>query len=181
MMYLGEADHGRPGLLGQYSGGPLPSMLPGPYSRGTPSLASSILTSASTSPRSVSSSLHYRYNDHVQLTNSPPLGKLARGLESFPPTAAFNSPYVGSLGYLPKSAIDDYRAPEDRHAEWTPPHAVRNSLQLPAFSNQYGAYAEPAIDDGSSGSDFHSYHGSDSLDYPQSEGLVPVHPHFQRS
>lgn len=167
MMYLSEAEHGRPGMLGQYSGAPLPSLMTSmPYNRGTPSLASSILTSASASPRSVSSSLYH----HVPLTNSPP-AKVPRGLDF-----QFNSPY--GLGYLPKS-IDDYREP-DRHADWTPPHQVRN-LSLP-YSQPYGAF-EPAVDDGSSGSDFHSYHGSDThLDYsPADTGLIPGHSHFQRS
>jgi hypothetical protein len=103
--------------------------------------------------------------------------------------AAYGSPYVGSLGYLGKASsgsFDDYtgasRAPdsESRHGEWTPPHAVRNSLALPAFQGNSYAYGEAVAED-NSGSDFHSYHSSDShLEYSDG-GLVPVHPHFQRS
>lgn len=215
MMYLGEADQGRSGFLGNYHGSPLPAMLPGPYqTRGTPSLASSILTSASTSPRSVSSTLHnsYRFSEHVPLTNSPPhhpQSKMSRvwkesvlgpdagptgssGAGSFPPSnAAYSSPYVGSLSYLGKAntgSFDDYTAasrapdPESRHGDWTPPHAVRNSLALPAFQGGSSySYGDGVPEENTTGSDFHSYHSSDShLEYSDS-GLVPVHPHFQRS
>ncbi|KAG8704327.1 hypothetical protein FRC09_003618 [Ceratobasidium sp. 395] len=203
MMYLGEAEHGRPGILGGYTGSPLPSLAPAPYSSramGTPSLASSILTSASTSPRSVSSTLHhssYRFGDQpFSLTNSPPgqskMGRVWKEsvLEGgssgpFPPSsAAYNSPY-GALSYLPKtssSSFDEYapsRAtdPEARQGEWTPPHGVRNSLSLPSFAQQNFAY-ESTPEDTSAG--FQSYPPSDSqLEYDG--GLVPVHPHFQRS
>ncbi|KAG8747812.1 hypothetical protein FRC10_011257 [Ceratobasidium sp. 414] len=196
MMYLGEVEHGRPSLLGGYTGSPLPSMLSAPYSTrtmGTPSLASSILTSASASPRSVSSSLHnsYRFGE-LPLTNSPPhqgQSKISRsvldGSGPFPaPGTAFNSPY-GGLSYLPKtssSSFEEYGAsratdPEARHGEWTPPHGVRNSLSLPAFAPQNFAY-EGTPEDSSSG--FQSYPASESqLEYDG--GLVPVHPHFQRS
>ncbi|CUA70751.1 hypothetical protein RSOLAG22IIIB_09080 [Rhizoctonia solani] len=71
MIYLGEAEH-RLGLLGGYH-----ALLPAPYARSvaTSSLASSILTSASTSSRSATSTLHssYRYNDPLPLLHSPPL------------------------------------------------------------------------------------------------------------
>ncbi|CAE6510528.1 unnamed protein product [Rhizoctonia solani] len=178
MLYLGE-EH-RSGLLGY-------GLLPAPYARGaaTPSLSSSILTSASTSPRSVSSSLHpsYRYND-MPLTNSPPHRRHWKDAVLSPESSAgaFSSPYVGSLGYLPNKSsgsFDDYSGAsrEDRHGDWTPPHAVRNSLALPAFtSNQpFSPFTdEPA----SASSEFH--YAEPHLDY-QPSGLVPVHPHFQRS
>lgn len=212
MMYLGEAEQGRPGFLGSYGGSPLPAMLSGPYQTrgaGTPSLASSILTSASNSPRSASSALHnYRYGEHVPLTNSPPhhgQSKMSRVWKesvlgpdagpaggSFPPSnAAFSSPYVGSLSYLGKASsgsFDDYpgasRAPDpdSRHGEWTPPHAVRSSMALPAFQGGSSySYGESVPEDSANGSDFHSYHSGEShLEYSDS-GLVPVHPHFQRS
>ncbi|KAG9126989.1 hypothetical protein FRC07_001112 [Ceratobasidium sp. 392] len=201
MMYLGEAEHGRSGMLGGYNGSPLPSLPSMPYSRamGTPSLASSILTSASTSPRSVSSTLHssYRFNDQFPpLTNSPSgqskMGRVWKEsvLEGgssgpFPPSnAAYSSPY-GAMSYLPKtssSSFDEYTASratdqETRQGEWTPPHGVRNNLSLPSFAPQNFAY-EGTPEDTSPG--FQSYPAGESqLEYDG--GLVPVHPHFQRS
>ncbi|QRV79605.1 HMG (high mobility group) box protein [Ceratobasidium sp. AG-Ba] len=188
MMYLGEAGHGRPNILDGYSSSSLPSLLSGPYSRGggTPSLTSSILTSASASPRSVSSTLHssFRYGD-LPLGGSPrdqAPSKMARMLEgpSFPPSnAAFNSPY-GGPSYLPKTnagSFDDYsRAPdqEPSHGDWTPPHGARTNLSLPPFQN-YAYDSTP--EEPSAG--FPSYPASESqLEY--GGGLVPVHPHFQR-
>lgn len=157
MMYLGEAEQGRSGLLGNYTGAPLPSILP-VYPRSTPSLASSILTSASTSPRSVSSSLYGRFNDQVPLTNSP----------STKLRDPYYSPY-GNMNYLSKPANQfDYRD-SDRHADWTPPQG-RNTLQLPAFGQYYDT------PDGSP-SDFSYSSSSEHFD----SGLVPVHPHFARS
>ncbi|CAE7209966.1 unnamed protein product [Rhizoctonia solani] len=174
MMYLGEAEH-RSGLLSAYH-----NLLPAPYARSaaTPSLASSILTSASTSPRSVSSNLQsYRFSE-LPMANSPRRHAVLSPESS---VGAFNSPYVGGLGYLPKSngSFDDYSGASrehDRHGDWTPPHAVRNSLALPAYPNpSFGTFAsdEPA----SAASEFHSYH-SPQLGF---QSLVPVHPHFQRS
>ncbi|CAE6537191.1 unnamed protein product [Rhizoctonia solani] len=186
MMYLGEAEH-RSGLLGGYH-----SLLPSPYARSvaTPSLASSILTSASTSPRSATSTLHssYRYNE-LPLSHSPPLRRPGAWKDAVlspeSSVGAFNSPYVGGLGYLPNKSsgsFDDYPGAsrdQDRHGDWTPPHAVRNSLALPFASNpSFAPFTsdEPA----SSGSEFHTYPSEPHISYPAS-GLVPVHPHFQRS
>ncbi|KEP53535.1 HMG (high mobility group) box protein [Rhizoctonia solani 123E] len=190
MMYLGETDH-RSGMLSGYHG-----LLPAPYARSiaTPSLASSILTSASTSPRSVSSTLHssYRYNEHMPMSHSPPHrrpgGWKDAVLSPESSVGAFNSPYVGGLGYLPNKSngsFDDYssacREQDTRHGDWTPPHAVRNTLALPTFASNpsYASFAsdEPA----SAASEFHPYPTTPHLDYPPNSGLVPVHPHFQRS
>ncbi|KDN49661.1 hypothetical protein RSAG8_01726, partial [Rhizoctonia solani AG-8 WAC10335] len=113
MMYLGEVEHHRSGMLNGYG------LLPGPYARSvaTPSLASSILTSASTSPRSASSTLHssYRYNEHMSMSHSPshrrPGGWKDAVLSPESSVGAFNSPYVGGLGYLPNKSngsFDDY-------------------------------------------------------------------------
>ncbi|KAG8764161.1 hypothetical protein FRC11_003017 [Ceratobasidium sp. 423] len=185
MLYLGEAEH-RSGLLGYPTG-----LLPAPYARGaaTPSLASSILTSASTSPRSVSSTLHsgYRYAD-LPLTNSPPHrrhGWKDAVLSPESSAGAFSSPYVGSLGYLPNKSsgsFDDYPSAsrEDRHGDWTPPHAVRNSLALPAFASNPSFASFASDEPPSAASEFHPY-AEPHLDYQPDSGLVPVHPHFQRS
>ncbi|QRW21707.1 HMG (high mobility group) box protein [Rhizoctonia solani] len=64
MVYVSEAERSMPPY----------GMISAPYHRGaaTPSLASSILTSASASPRSVSGSLPFRYNEPIGMTNSPP-------------------------------------------------------------------------------------------------------------
>ncbi|CAE6529592.1 unnamed protein product [Rhizoctonia solani] len=195
MMYLAEAEQ-RSGLLGGY-----PTLLPAPYARGpaTPSLASSILTSASTSPRSVSSTLHnYRYNEHMPISHSPPLRRPGAWKDAVlspeSSVGAFNSPYVGSLGYLPNKSsgsFDDYpgasREQDTRHGDWTPPHAVRNSLALPAFTSNPPFAPFTSDEPASSGSDFHTYSSSEPhLSYQHqhhqhSSGLVPVHPHFQRS
>ena len=55
-------------------------------------------------------------------------------------------------------------------------------MVLPAFQGGSSySFSESVPEDSANGSDFHSYHSSDShLEYSDS-GLVPVHPHFQRS
>ncbi|CAE6356728.1 unnamed protein product [Rhizoctonia solani] len=180
MMYLGEAERS----MSSYG------MLQAPYPRGaaTPSLASSILTSASASPRSVSSSLPYRYNEPMGMTNSPPHRRPGAWKDAVlspeSSAGAFNSPYVGSLSYLPNrstGSFDDYSREPDRHGDWTPPHAVRNSLVLPAFtSNQsFPSFSPEDQQPPSASSDFHAFQSPEHIDYPR--GLVPVHPHFQRS
>ncbi|KAJ1304814.1 hypothetical protein OPQ81_005949 [Rhizoctonia solani] len=185
MMFLGDAEH-RTGLLGYPNG-----LLSAPYVRGapTPSLASSILTSASTSPRSVSSSLQpYRFNESMPMANSPNRRWKDAVLSPESSAGAFNSPYVSSLGYLPNrsnGSFDDYqgasREQDSRHGDWTPPHAVRNSLTLPAFTSN-APFASFADEPTTTGSEFHPYHSSEPhVGYSPDSGLLPVHPHFQRS
>ncbi|GAB1524706.1 hypothetical protein RhiTH_007860 [Rhizoctonia solani] len=179
MVYVSEAERSMPPY----------GMISAPYHRGaaTPSLASSILTSASASPRSVSGSLPFRYNEPIGMTNSPPNRRPGAWKDAVlspeSSAAVFSSPYTSYLPNRSTGSFDDYASSRDpdRHNDWTPtpPHAVRNSLALPAFtSNQsFPSFGPDDQQPPSSSSDFHAF----QPDYPPPSGLVPVHPHFQRS
>ncbi|KAF8750738.1 HMG-box domain [Rhizoctonia solani] len=94
--------------------------------------------------------------------------------------AVFSSPYTSYLPNRSTGSFDDYASSRDpdRHNDWTPtpPHAVRNSLALPAFtSNQsFPSFGPDDQQPPSSSSDFHAF----QPDYPPPSGLVPVHLTF---